>query len=52
VILGAGARYLRPLDERIGLKLVKTRTFGSGVVYLRYETTTPAAGERGDLPTR
>jgi hypothetical protein len=24
------------VDERIGLKLLETRTFGSGVVHLRY----------------
>jgi hypothetical protein len=29
-------RRIPPLDERIGLKLLETRTFGSGVVYLRY----------------
>lgn len=24
------------LDKQIGLRLVETRTFGSGVIYLRY----------------
>ncbi len=42
VILGAGTPFFPPLDDRIGLKLVETRTFGSGVVYLRYETVGPA----------
>jgi dihydrofolate reductase len=42
VILGAGTPFLPPLDGRIGLKLLETRTFGSGVVYLRYETVGPA----------
>jgi dihydrofolate reductase len=37
VVLGAGTRFFPTLDDRIGLKLVETRTFGSGVVYLRYE---------------
>ena len=37
VILGAGTRFFPSLDDRIGLKLVETRTFKSGVVYLGYE---------------
>jgi dihydrofolate reductase len=36
VVLGAGTPYFPALDERIGLELVETRTFGSRVVYLRY----------------
>lgn len=36
VVLGAGTRFFPPLDDRIGLQLVETRTFGSRVVYLRY----------------
>ena len=36
VVLGAGTPYFPSLDERIGLELVETRTFGSRVVYLRY----------------
>jgi dihydrofolate reductase len=36
VILGAGTRFFPPLSERIALTLVETRTFDSGVVYLRY----------------
>jgi dihydrofolate reductase len=43
VILGAGKRFFPPLDDRIGLKLLETRTFGSGVVYLRYATNQSAA---------
>jgi dihydrofolate reductase len=42
VILGAGTRFFPALDDRIGLRLQETRTFGSGVVYLRYETVSPA----------
>ena len=41
VILGAGTRFFPALEGRIGLKLVETRTFGSGVVYLRYEAVSP-----------
>ncbi len=39
VVLGAGTPFFPPLEERIGLKLLETRTFGSGVVYLRYAIT-------------
>jgi dihydrofolate reductase len=42
VILGAGRPFFPPLDDRIGLKLLETRTFGSGVVYLRYDVVNPA----------
>ena len=37
VVLGAGTPYFPVLDERIELELIETRTFGSRVVYLRYE---------------
>ncbi len=37
VVLGGGAPFFPPLDTPIGLRLVGTRTFGSGVVYLRYQ---------------
>ena len=37
VILGAGTPFFPALDDRIGLNLLETRTFGSGVAYLRYE---------------
>ena len=37
VVLGGGTPYFPPLDERIDLELVETRTFGSRVVYLRYQ---------------
>jgi dihydrofolate reductase len=42
VILGGGTPFFPPLDDRIGLKLLETRTFDSGVVYLRYETVSAA----------
>jgi dihydrofolate reductase len=43
VILGAGTPFFAALDERIPLRLLETRTFGSGVVYLRYETAAALA---------
>jgi dihydrofolate reductase len=42
VILGAGKPFFPALEGRIGLRLLETRTFGSGVVYLRYEAVRPA----------
>lgn len=36
VILGSGKPMFPPLSDRVDLKLVETRTFGSGVVLLRY----------------
>ena len=36
VVLGAGTPFFPPLQERIALELVETRTFASRVVYLRY----------------
>jgi dihydrofolate reductase len=37
VVLGRGKPFFPALDDRISLRLVETRTFGSGVVYLRYQ---------------
>jgi dihydrofolate reductase len=37
VVLGGGTPYFPDLDERINLELVETRTFGSRVVYVRYQ---------------
>jgi dihydrofolate reductase len=39
-VLGGGTPYFPPMDESINLHLVETRTFGSGVVYVRYQTET------------
>ena len=36
VVLGGGTPYFSPVDDRINLELVETRTFGSPVVYVRY----------------
>jgi dihydrofolate reductase len=43
VVLGGGTPYFPPLNERMNLDLVETRTFGSRVVYLRYRRARPAA---------
>ncbi|MEX2546553.1 MAG: dihydrofolate reductase family protein [Chloroflexota bacterium] len=37
VILGAGHPLFPPLEERVSLRFIESRTFRSGVVYLRYE---------------
>jgi dihydrofolate reductase len=36
VILGAGIPYFPASEQRIGLELLETRTFGGGIVYLHY----------------
>jgi len=36
VVLGSGTRFFPALADKIDLRLVETRTLGSGVVYLRY----------------
>jgi dihydrofolate reductase len=38
VVLGAGTPLFPTLRDRIDLRLLETRTFASGVVYLGYET--------------
>jgi dihydrofolate reductase len=38
VVLGGGTRFFPPLDHRIELELLETRTFASRVTYLRYRT--------------
>jgi dihydrofolate reductase len=40
VLAGGGTAFFQPLDEKIDLRLIETRTFGSGVVDLRYERVT------------
>jgi len=37
VILGGGKPMFGPLDNRIGLRLVETHTFNSGIVLLKYQ---------------
>ncbi|MCX4768061.1 dihydrofolate reductase family protein [Streptomyces sp. NBC_01275] len=36
VLVGGGVPFFPRRERRVGLELVETRTFGSGVVYLRY----------------
>jgi dihydrofolate reductase len=38
VVVGGGTPFFPALSDRIDLRLVETRTFGSGVVYLCYAT--------------
>ncbi len=40
VILGSGTPFFPALEAPIGLRLVETRTFNSGVVYLGYRSVT------------
>jgi dihydrofolate reductase len=37
VVLGGGTPYFPALQERIDLELIETKTFGSPVMYLRYQ---------------
>ena len=39
VLLGGGVPFFPRAERRVGLELVEHRTFGSGVVYLRYRVT-------------
>ena len=47
VVLGGGIPYFPPLENRLDLELLETRTSGSGVVYLRCRRT-----PRGNGPGR
>ena len=38
-VLGSGLHYLKNIKDRIDLKLLKTKTFGCGAVFLFYERT-------------
>jgi hypothetical protein len=35
-LVGGGTPYFSPREHRVDLELAETRTFNSGVVYLRY----------------
>jgi dihydrofolate reductase len=41
VVLGGGTPFFPPLQEKIDLELVETRTFASRVVYARYRVGAP-----------
>lgn len=43
VILGTGRPLFRPSDAQVSLRLAGTRTFGNGVVLLRYQRPDPPA---------
>jgi dihydrofolate reductase len=36
VLVGGGTPFLPPLEAQVGLRLLETRTFGDGAVYLRF----------------
>ncbi|MDX3853658.1 dihydrofolate reductase family protein [Streptomyces sp. AK02-01A] len=40
ILLGRGKRLFRDSDSTVGLRLAETRTFGNGVVLLRYQRRT------------
>ena len=37
IVIGRGKPLFQPSDKQIDLRLVETRTFGNGVVLLRYQ---------------
>ena len=37
MVLGGGTPFLPALDTPLDLRLIETRRFGSGAVFLRYE---------------
>ena len=41
VVIGQGTPLFKPSQPRIDLRLAETRTFGNGVVLLRYQRRTP-----------
>jgi dihydrofolate reductase len=45
VLIGAGTPLFKPADGRTPLALAETRTFGNGVVLLRYTSETKAGGQ-------
>jgi dihydrofolate reductase len=44
VVLGGGTRFFTDMEQSTELALLETRTFGTGVVYLRYERLTTKTG--------
>ena len=46
IILGRGTPMFPTLDHKTGLRLIETRTFSSGVVFLRYQPTGKASQEK------
>ncbi|MBG0831384.1 dihydrofolate reductase [Planomonospora sp. ID67723] len=48
VVIGRGKPLFQPSDARRGLRLVETRTFGNGVVLLRYQDPAVISGAGGE----
>ena len=48
VVLGSGRPMFPALDSRLSMRLVETRTFESGVVFLNYERTDAGHQERSE----
>jgi dihydrofolate reductase len=49
IVLGRGKPLFQPSDESVKLALVETRTFGNGVVLLRYQCQDVRGGGEGDI---
>ena len=47
VVIGRGKPLFQPSDVRVNLRLAETRTFGNGVVLLRYQRADAHVEERG-----
>jgi dihydrofolate reductase len=45
IVIGQGKPLFQPSDARINLRLAETRTFGNGVVLLRYQRPDAPGGE-------
>ncbi len=52
IVIGQGKRLFRAADTRITLRLAETRTFGNGVVLLRYQRPDVQGRERTDAQAR
>lgn len=48
VVIGQGKPLFKASDAKINLRLVETRTFGNGVVLLRYQRPDAQGRETGD----
>ena len=44
VVVGGGTPFLPPVTEDVPLDLIETRTFGSRVIYERYQRTRECLG--------
>ncbi len=45
IVIGQGKPLFHASDTKINLRLAETRTFGNGVVLLRYSVLTPKVGK-------